>query len=1696
MEGLAQWMQFKKPSPELCCDWSLPNNTPAAQKWDTASETPSDLIMVGEFSELKGPIPLMTFPSLNPTCKLKHFKHKPKEELTSPLHTCPSCWNRNTSIDPVLGDVSHAKFWANCDCNEESGNVDNFLEKSTLKKQVFKCNKCPCSIKMKASKPCVSCSRNESAQQEQLTDDEEDESLGHSFCLDDDPFYCGIDLNDLVLKLMSTDYQNFGGVFNLPKDSEVIELDLQNQFTGISAVVRYVTLFDIHARGYVRPHCIAYLTWDQAKIHTSLDVIRSHMKKASDYLKSSNLCWFAWESKKRLADLQYTKQRYLKALQNARNIGGSSHPGGVASDSRCGSSGPETVSPFSSHCASGPDACASGPNCGASSPDFGASGPDHNASHPTCNASGPVCNNHSRTSGSVHNYLGSFCETSCPTVTIHNSNDEQNSISAKCPSDCASSPTTGAPKFTAKTKSLSLEQSLRCKAGLESESLSLGHDSARPGADPDVLQTSVGSQDPRSCGSFRDLPDVCSGIEIIGEEVHVPSDWTDVTEADFAIAANKNQAKNSLSYSTRQVGNDHFMLQRDTDEKLTSGVWDRENGRTGTEIISNHILAAEPGDDGPKTEELAVPGSQIKVPPSEILSPKLGSPEKFPIHSKLSHNTEIPAERNPSLERTDNLLLDHCSLEAIATQLLDTRRIVSVVCKHLESLVEFTEVKELTNLIANEIGSPVHRAAEECGMLNPAYCVIPSEEENWSSDDAKEFPLHREASSFLNSHPVQDVSAFSKEVKTKFPLGNESFSSNDQKENVSLPIKDSQGNFTQSCRRCRGSVVATNSKIHGCGIPELYFGSSGRRRYESLRCMRDLSGCGFVAALLELSELHSILAKSSLALAFEIVDEDCYLYDPGSLFVGNVPVVNIVKCSSNASNDESEKMKSKGKSDSMATNLHTSSGISRSSRTLPVKVNLTRGKAASKSSSDAQVKMSKNSNESPSLSCSTLAKKFKFKASLCYNESIVDQILNIYVDKKGLEKPLLENQGDWVLINGRRIAHADFSLSRAAPPLPHNHNTKQNISQASDFLQNIDTSDPASSSPDVSGPLCLLMSASTLSSHSGGTASSSYETDNKIEDNIKSLPVEVAIAADESFMTNLGLNASNEIIQNTQLLTPSSNNTDIVQEGSHKQRHKIIDRALSTPASSSSTCGCRISSDTSCESKVRRSSCCCCKHSQEPKVKKKKKKKYRRHPRVDIDQRMATAYYHELSALLLKVPGKSKNKLALSNVSQSLMASLLSGRRLIVAARPAHQRAAKMAVTAMAAALLPVAQDNLHPITKYHRGTITSHHLRQQPLLGLCIPERLLLHHLIDSCTMSKITTVNLSSGHISGVAYYGNFIRGLDQFIRHFCPREADPQQAIRQWFDSTLHPASMSYPVPAPELGDEQRPSDSDESSRINRRFERADSSPEVFGRVPGRTVTATRDTSSEGDHCALESNSDIVDVNQKANAVVRSISSPEMAHDLFCVNPSGRGGASLLNTACEDDDTSTIPPGASALASSQTSYRLTRSSSSAATNMHFSTEGPYASSRSSYRDIAAMSGQEIFPSASIPAETTAKSSVNTGSFRGESPSVNGAISVYGNRYASMETFRRGSVTSETIPLYGNSDAPLQTFLQSLLVKLGVQVFLYFHVSGNSTFSPSQLMHVLDVRERNDMQILEYLTSIVSRQLDLADVQVEYLP
>ena len=77
------------------------------------------------------------------------------------------------------------------------------------------------------------------------------------------------------------------GQFQVACDSEVVESNLLGEFTGVSAVVRYITLHDTRARGFVRPVCVAYLTWDGRKLDTALHTIRRRMAK----VKSVCICF-------------------------------------------------------------------------------------------------------------------------------------------------------------------------------------------------------------------------------------------------------------------------------------------------------------------------------------------------------------------------------------------------------------------------------------------------------------------------------------------------------------------------------------------------------------------------------------------------------------------------------------------------------------------------------------------------------------------------------------------------------------------------------------------------------------------------------------------------------------------------------------------------------------------------------------------------------------------------------------------------------------------------------------------------------------------------------------------------------------------------------------------------------------------------------------------------------------------------------------------------------------------------------------------------------------------------------------------------------------------------------------------------------------------------------------------------------------
>ncbi|XP_075417093.1 guanine nucleotide exchange protein SMCR8 isoform X1 [Tenrec ecaudatus] len=121
------------------------------------------------------------------------------------------------------------------------------------------------------------------------------------------------DLNYFSLRIMSVDYQaSFVGhppgsaypKLNFVEDSKVV---LGDSKEGAFAYVHHLTLYDLEARGFVRPFCMAYISADQHKIMQQFQELSAEFSKASECLKTGNRKAFAGELEKKLRDLDYTR---------------------------------------------------------------------------------------------------------------------------------------------------------------------------------------------------------------------------------------------------------------------------------------------------------------------------------------------------------------------------------------------------------------------------------------------------------------------------------------------------------------------------------------------------------------------------------------------------------------------------------------------------------------------------------------------------------------------------------------------------------------------------------------------------------------------------------------------------------------------------------------------------------------------------------------------------------------------------------------------------------------------------------------------------------------------------------------------------------------------------------------------------------------------------------------------------------------------------------------------------------------------------------------------------------------------------------------------------------------------------------------------------------------------------------------------
>nr|XP_046270121.1 guanine nucleotide exchange protein smcr8a [Scatophagus argus] len=130
----------------------------------------------------------------------------------------------------------------------------------------------------------------------------------------DDPKVCGtFDLNYFALRIMSVDYQaSFVGHppgtgyprLSFVEDSRVV---LGDSKEGAFAYVHHLTLYDLEARGFVRPFCMAYVSADERKIMLQFQELSLRFSQASECLKAGNRRAFAKELQRKLRDLDYTR---------------------------------------------------------------------------------------------------------------------------------------------------------------------------------------------------------------------------------------------------------------------------------------------------------------------------------------------------------------------------------------------------------------------------------------------------------------------------------------------------------------------------------------------------------------------------------------------------------------------------------------------------------------------------------------------------------------------------------------------------------------------------------------------------------------------------------------------------------------------------------------------------------------------------------------------------------------------------------------------------------------------------------------------------------------------------------------------------------------------------------------------------------------------------------------------------------------------------------------------------------------------------------------------------------------------------------------------------------------------------------------------------------------------------------------------
>ncbi|XP_037281319.2 uncharacterized protein LOC119174494 isoform X10 [Rhipicephalus microplus] len=131
-----------------------------------------------------------------------------------------------------------------------------------------------------------------------------------------------IDINSLVISILSVDYQQVGASSTFPKlDSQILMPSIRDD---LHILVNYSVMLDHKARGFVRPMCIAYASSDKGKLVKNARYIRSALIEASLALKLYNIKYFVQGIRNLLKDVKHTRRLNIGCKQHRDKLNGSS----------------------------------------------------------------------------------------------------------------------------------------------------------------------------------------------------------------------------------------------------------------------------------------------------------------------------------------------------------------------------------------------------------------------------------------------------------------------------------------------------------------------------------------------------------------------------------------------------------------------------------------------------------------------------------------------------------------------------------------------------------------------------------------------------------------------------------------------------------------------------------------------------------------------------------------------------------------------------------------------------------------------------------------------------------------------------------------------------------------------------------------------------------------------------------------------------------------------------------------------------------------------------------------------------------------------------------------------------------------------------------------------------------------------------